>query len=88
MVPSRNKLFDGTFGCKVPSNNKLFDRTVPSRKQLFDGTVPSRKPLFDGTVLTMEDDRVQFWCGNMFKLSNVNPKSCYLVDGLEMDYCA
>ena len=41
-----------------------------------------------GYVLTMEDDLVQFWCGNMFKLSNVNPKSCYLVDGLEMDYCA
>ena len=43
-----------TFGCKVPSNNKLFDGTVLSRKQLFDGTVPSTKQLFDGTVPSTE----------------------------------
>ena len=56
-VPSMKPLFYGTlysmvltFGCKVPSNNKLSDGTVPSKKQLFDGTVPSRKQLFDGTV--------------------------------------
>ena len=47
-VPSTKPLFYSilyimvlTFGCKVPSNNKLFDGTVPSRKQLFDRTVPS-----------------------------------------------
>ena len=56
-VPSTKPLLYGTlysmvptFGCKVPSNNKLFDGTVPSRKKLFDGTVPPTKQLFDGTV--------------------------------------
>ena len=50
MVLSRNKSFDRTFGCKVPSNNKLFDGTILTRKQLFDRTVPSMRQLFDRTV--------------------------------------